>query len=110
MCIRDRLELFNESEEGVKLINVYCDGIKLAIKFVEAEAIITNNNARLTIRRLSKVPIISVGFVSILGIFCEPCFKIASKPATINRARKEKIIKFKIKLRFPFLSSSEFLT
>ena len=42
--------------------------------------------------------------VSILDKFSEFCFKKASIPETINNAKKEKIIKFKIKLKFPFLS------
>ena len=49
--------------EGAKLIKVYCDGIKLAIKFVDADAIIIKHKAKTVINKLSNFPIISVGFV-----------------------------------------------
>ena len=42
--------------------------------------------------------------------FQDSCFKNASTPATINKAKNEKIIKFKIKLKFPFFNSFSFFT
>ena len=46
--------------------------------------------------KLSIFPRISVGFVNILERFSGSCFKKASMPETINKAAKEKIIKFNI--------------
>ena len=66
------------------------------------QAIITNIKAKFVISKLSILPIKSVGFVSILDKFSGSCFKKASKPATINKAKNEKITKLKIKLKFPF--------
>ena len=93
-----------------KLINEYCDGIKFAIKLVDAEAIIIKIKTKFVISKLSNFPIISEGFVSILFKFSGSCFKKASIPETINKAEKEKIIKFNIKLRFPLLSWLSFFT
>ena len=56
-----------DKDEGIKLINVYCDGIKFVIKLVDAEAIIIKIRAKFVINKLSNFPIISVGFVKILG-------------------------------------------
>ena len=100
-----KLELLKESDDGAKLIKVYWEDIKLAIKLVDAEATIIKINARLVISKLSNFPIISVGFVSTLDKFSGFLFKKVSAPETINSAIKEKIIKFNIKDRFPFLSS-----
>ena len=96
--------LFIDKEKGKKLIKVYCDGIKFTIKFVDAEAIIIKIRAKIITNKLSNFPRISVGFVSVLLKFSKSCFKNASIPETINKAKNEKIIKFKIKLKFPFLS------
>ena len=74
---------------GIKLIRVYCDGIKFAIKFVEADPIIMNINAKVVINRLSIFPIISVGFVKILFKLSGSLFKKASLPETINKAKGE---------------------
>ena len=104
------LELFNERDEGIRLINEYCEGIKFAIKFVEAEAIIIKIKTKFVISKLSNFPIMSVGLVSILFRFSGSSFKKASAPVTINNVKNEKIIKFNNKLKFPFLSSFSFLT
>ena len=93
--------LLTDKEKGKKLIKVYWDGIKFAIKFVEAEAIIIKIKAKTIRKKLSIFPRISVGFVNILERFSGSCFKKASMPDTINKAAKEKIIKFNIKVRFP---------
>ena len=61
-----KLELFKVKEDGIKLISVYCEGIKLAIRFVDAEAIKIKHKTKLVISKLFNDPIISVGFVSIL--------------------------------------------
>ena len=95
---------------GNKLISEYCDGIKLAIKFVEADAIIIKIKTKLVNNKLFSLPIMSVGFVSIFSIFSGLCFKKASAPMTIKSAKKEKIIKFNIKVKFPFLSWFSFST
>ena len=65
---------------------------------------------KLVTSKLLKDPIISVGFVSILDKFSGFLFKNASTPITIKRAKKEKIIKFKTKLKFPFFNSLSFFT
>ena len=57
-----------EEIQGIKFIKVYCEGIKLAIRFVDAEAIIIKIKTKFVINKLSNFPIISVGFVSILVI------------------------------------------
>ena len=75
MCIRDR----------------YWDGIKLAIKFVEADAIIMKIKTKLVNNKLFSLPIISVGLVSIFSTFSGLCFKKASTPITIKSPKKEKI-------------------
>ena len=102
--------LFKDNKLGRKFTKVYCDGIKFAIKFVDADAMIINNKTKFIINKLSNLPIISVGFVSILDKFSGSCFKKASTPVTINKAKKEKIIKFSTKLKFPFFNSFSFLT
>ena len=43
--------------------------------------------------------------MNILVRFSESSFKKASIPDTINKAKNENIIKFSIKLKFPFFSS-----
>ena len=96
--------LLIDREKGKKFTKVNCDGIKLTIKLVEAEAIIIKIKARKISNKLSNFPRISVGFVNILFKFSGSCFRKASIPETINNAKKEKINKFKIKLKFPFLS------
>ena len=93
-----KLELFKESEAGRKFISEYCDGIKFATKLVDTDAITTKIEIKFVINKLSKVPAISVGLVNILDKELGPSFKNASTPVTINSAKKEKIIKFKIKL------------
>ena len=59
---------------------------------------------------LSNFPIMSVGFVNIWLMFCKFLFNIISAPITIKTENKEKIIKFKIKLKFPKFNSFSFLT
>ena len=92
------LVFFIERVLGAKLTIIYCDGIKLAIKFVDAEAIIIKIKTKIVTSKLFSFPIISVGFVNILFKFSGSCFKKASIPETINNAKKEKINKFKIKI------------
>ena len=104
------LELFTVNVEGKKLINEYCEGIKLAIKLVDNEAIITKIKTKLVISKLSSFPIISIGLVSIFSNSVLFLLNIPSTPATIKTARNEKIIKFSNKLKFPFLSSVSFFT
>ena len=99
-----------EKDEGSKLIKVYWEGIKFAIKFVDAEAMIIKIKAKETKRILSNLPIISVGLVKIISTFCWFKFWNASAPVTINNEKNEKIIRFKIKLKLPFLNSCSFLT
>ena len=65
------LELFKESDEGIKFMKEYCEGIKLAIKLVEADAIIIKIKAKLVKSKLSNFPIMSVGFVNIFERFSE---------------------------------------
>ena len=76
----------------------------MAIRLVEIEAIMINIKAKLVISKLFKDPIISVGFVSILDKLSGFCFKKPSTPVTINKAKKEKIIKFNIKHKLPFFN------
>ena len=76
----------------------------MAIKLVDAEAIIIKINTKLVINKLSNLPIISVGFVSILDKFSGSCFRTVSAPITINKLNNEKIIKFNNKLKFPFFN------
>ena len=94
-----------EKDEGSKLIKVYWEGIKFAIKLVDAEAMIIKIKAKETKRILSNFPIISVGLVKIISVFCWFKFWNASAPVTINNEKNEKITKFKIKLKLPFLNS-----
>ena len=55
-------------ELGIKLIIEYCDGIKLAIKFVDAEATIIKIKTIIVINKLSIFPIMSVGLVKTFPI------------------------------------------
>ena len=48
---------------------MYCEGIKLATKLDDAEAMIMKIKTKLVTSKLLKDPIISVGFVSILDKF-----------------------------------------
>ena len=105
-----KLELLNDKKDGIKLIIEYWEGIKFAIKFVDIEAIKIKTKTKLEISKLFSFPIISDGFVRILDMFSESNFKNASAPVTMNKVKKEKIIKFKIKLKFPFFNSFSFLT
>ena len=59
---------------------------------------------------LSNFPIISVGLVKILSMFSKFLFKITSDPTTIKTAKKENIIRFIIRLKFPFFNSFSSLT
>ena len=68
-------DFFNVRGEGIKLIKVYCVGIKLAIKFVDADAIITKIKTKFVINKLSNLPIMSVGFVYIVPILSGFSFK-----------------------------------
>jgi len=105
-----KLEVFKERDDGIKFINVYWEGIKLATKFVDNEAIIIKTRTKLVISKLFKDPIMSVGFVSILDKLSGSCFKKLSTPVTINKAKNENIIKFNIKLKLPFFNSTSFFT
>ena len=98
------LALLIDKEDGIKLINVYWDGIKLVIKLVDDEAIIINTKTKFVTSKLSNLPIISVGLVSILDKFSGSCFKNASTPETMNKAKNEKIIKFKTIHKLPFFN------
>ena len=62
-----KLELFKDKDEGAKFINVYNDGIKFVIKFVDIDAIIIKNKTKTVTSILSRLPIISVGLVNILS-------------------------------------------
>ena len=57
---------------------------------------------------LSNLPIISVGFVSILSKSENFWFKKISDPATIKTEKNENIIKFNIKVKFPLFKSFSF--
>ena len=76
----------------------------------DAEAIKIKHKTKLVISKLFNDPIISFGFVSILDNLSGSCFKKPSTPVTINKAKKENIIKFIIKLKLPFFNSLWFLT
>ncbi len=95
---------------GIKFISEYCEGIKLATKFVEADAIIIKKIAITVMDVLSNLPIISVGLVKIELKSRNLRFKNTSDPTTIKTEKKEKIIKLAIKLKLPFVNSSSFLT
>ena len=71
---------------------MYCDGIKFAIKFVDKEASKIKIKAKLVTSKLSNLPIISDGLISIIDKFSGFCFKKASTPITINNAKIEKIV------------------
>ena len=88
--------------DGIKFIREYWDGIKLATKLVEIDAIIIKNRTTTVICKLSNLPIISVGLVKILSKSSNFKFKNASEPITIKTAKNENRIRIKIKLRFPF--------
>ena len=77
---------------------------------VDAEATIIKNKTITVIMVLSRVPIISVGFVSIFPISSSFWWKITSAPTTIKTAKNENIIRFKNKLKLPFFNSSSSLT
>ena len=49
-------------------------------------------------------------FVNIVSRFSVFCFKKASTPVTINKAKNENMIKFNIKLKFPLFNSLSFFT
>ena len=66
-------------------------GMKLATKFVDAEAIIINNNTIVVIFKLSNLPIISVGFVNILLISSNCWFRKTSEPTTIKTENNENV-------------------
>ena len=82
----------------------------MVIKFVEAEANNIKNNTIMLNNTLSNFPIISVGLVKILSEFEKFLFKMISAPITIKTANKEKIIKFKIRLKLPLFNSFSFFT
>ena len=63
--------LLIDREKGKKFTKVYWDGIKFAIKFVDAEAIPIKTKARIITSKLSNFPRISVGFVNILFKFLD---------------------------------------
>ena len=84
--------------------------MKLATKFVEAEEIMIKNRTTIVICILSNFPTISVGLVKILSISENFWLRKTSDPVTIKTDKKEKIIKFKIKLKFPFFNSCSFFT
>ena len=90
---------------GLKLINEYWDGIKFAIKLVDADAIIIKNKTITVTCKLSNLPIMSVGLVNIFSISLNCCFKKISDPVTINTANIENIIRFTNKHKFPFFNS-----
>ena len=87
-----RVALFKFRLLGAKFIREYWDGIRLAIKFVEADAIIIKIKAKIVISKLSNLPIISVGFVKILPMLSGFWFKNTSTPATINTEKIDYII------------------
>ena len=60
--------------------------------------------------KLSNLPIISVGLVNIRSILSKFLFKIMSTPKTIKTENKEKIIKFKIRVKLPIFNSFSFFT
>ena len=82
----------------------------MAIKLVDAEEIIIKKIASTVISVLSNLPTISVGLVKIEFKSRNLKFKNTSEPITINTEKKEKIIRFAIKLKLPFLSSVSFFT
>ena len=100
-----KLELLKDNVEGIKFIREYWEGMKLAIKLVEKEAIIMKIKAKIVISKLLKDPIISVGFVNILERLSGFSFKKPFDPTTINKAKNENINKFKTKLILPFFNS-----
>ena len=57
--------LLTVKEKGKKLIKVYWDGIKLAIKFVDADATKIKISDKFIIIKSSNFPIISDGLVRI---------------------------------------------
>ena len=95
---------------GAKLIKEYWEGIKFAIKFVDAVANKIKNKTITVKNILSNFPIISVGLTRILSIFARSLFKIISEPITIKIAKIENKIRLIIKLKFPFFNSLSFLT
>ena len=79
-------EEFELSFLGAKLIKEYFDGIKFAIKFVEAVAKTIKHRTIAVKKVLSNFPIISVGFVSILSksVKLEPSFVEAWNEPTLQ--------------------------
>ena len=77
--------------DGIKFIREYWDGIKLATKLVEIDAIIIKNRTTTVICKLSNFPIISFGLVKIE--FRSKNFKLrkTSDPITIKTEKKEKL-------------------
>ena len=99
-----KLDDFKFNLLGIKFINEYWEGIKFETKLVDTDATIIKSKAIIVIVKLSNFPIISFGLVKIE--FRSKNFKLrkTSDPITIKTEKKEKIIKFKIKDKFPFLS------
>ena len=91
------------------MIREYCDGIKFAIKLVDAEATIIKNKTVIVICKLLNLPIISVGFVNILSISLNCCYKKTSDPETIKTANKENNKRLINKLKFPNFNSFSLL-
>ena len=67
--------LLTDKEKGKKLINVYWDGIKFTIKFVDADAIIIKIKAKTTSNKLSNFPRILLDLLK----FCLNFLDLASK-------------------------------
>ena len=82
-------KIFNQCTAYRISIEYLDKGIKLTIKFVDADAIIIKIKAKTITNKLLSLPIISVGLVNILDRFSEPSFKKASMPDTINKAKNE---------------------
>ena len=95
---------------GAKLIKEFWDGMKFAIKFVDAVANNINNKTIILKVIFSNFPMISVGLTKIRSLFGRFWFKIISAPITIKIANIENNIKLRIKLVFPFFNSLSFLT
>ena len=96
--------------DGNKFIIEFCEGMQLAIKFVDADA--TTINIKTTIVRnvLFNLPIISFGFVKMLSSGILFLAKIISEPITMNIEKKEIRTKFKINDKLPLYNSFLFFT
>ena len=81
----------------------------MAIKLVDAEAIIIKNKAITVIIKLLYLPTISVGFVKILSISSNFWFKKTSAPETMKTANTENKIRSSNKVKFPFFKFLSFL-